>query len=157
MVFPGRGSNTSWTCDLRHSYGNTGSLTYRRARLGIESVSLLLKRPWILLSHSRNSRNFFFLGPHQWHMEVPLNQSYSCQPTPQPQQWGIPGPSVTYTTAHANAGSLTRWVRAWIEPAFSQILVGFVNHWATKWTPNYRNFKVTNFPSVLRSDRFIKI
>ena len=32
---------------------------------------------------------FFFLGPHLWHMEVPrlgLNWSYSCWPTPQPQQ-----------------------------------------------------------------------
>jgi len=35
----------------------------------------------------------YFLGPHMWHMEIPglgeLNQSYSCQPTPQPQQCRI--------------------------------------------------------------------
>ena len=31
------------------------------------------------------------------------NQSYSCQPTPQPQQHGIGATSVTYTTAHGNA------------------------------------------------------
>ena len=35
---------------------------------------------------------FCFLGPYPWHMEVPRlgsNQSYSCWPTPQPQQQGI--------------------------------------------------------------------
>ena len=36
---------------------------------------------------------FCFLGPHTRHMEVPglgaSNQSYSCWPTPQPQQLGI--------------------------------------------------------------------
>ena len=35
------------------------------------------------------------------------NQSYSCQPTPQPQQCGIQAASVTCTTAHSNARSLT--------------------------------------------------
>ena len=35
------------------------------------------------------------------------NQSYCCRPTPQPQQCQIPAASVTYTTAHGNAGSLT--------------------------------------------------
>ena len=34
--------------------------------------------------------------------------------------------SVTYTTAHGNAGNLSHRVRSGIEPAFSQILVGFV-------------------------------
>ena len=34
--------------------------------------------------------------------------------------------SVTYTTAQGNAGSLTHWVRAGIEPASSWILVGFI-------------------------------
>ena len=33
--------------------------------------------------------------------------------------------SVTYTTAHNNAGSLTHWARPGIEPASSWILVGF--------------------------------
>ena len=53
---------------------------------------------------------FVFLGPHPWHVEVPrlgVNQSYSCQPTPQPQQRGIQAASSAYTTALGNAGSLT--------------------------------------------------
>ena len=36
-----------------------------------------------------------------------LNQSYSCQPQPQPQQHGIWAVSVTHSTAHGNTGSPT--------------------------------------------------
>jgi len=56
---------------------------------------------------------FGFLGTHpQQHMEVPRlgvksNQSYSCQPTPQPQQHEIRAASSTFITAHGNAGSQT--------------------------------------------------
>ena len=67
---------------------------------------------------------FFFLGLHPRPMEFlgqGLNWSYSCQPTPQPQQHG------TYTTAHGNAGSLTHWTRPGVEPTSSWILVGFVS------------------------------
>ena len=39
--------------------------------------------------------------------EQGLNWSYSCQPVPQPQQCRIRAMSVTYTTAHSNARSLT--------------------------------------------------
>ena len=35
------------------------------------------------------------------------NQNYSCWPMPQPQQCGILAASVSYTTAHGNAGSFT--------------------------------------------------
>ena len=47
------------------------------------------------------------------------NQSYSCWPIPQPQQHGIWAMSVsmTYTTAHGNAGSPTHLKRLGIEPA----------------------------------------
>ena len=34
--------------------------------------------------------------------------SYSCWPTPQPQQCGIRATSATCTTAHGNAGSFTQ-------------------------------------------------
>ena len=71
-----------------------------------------------------------FLGPHQWHMEVPRqgpNQSCSCRPMPQPQQHGIQATSATYTTAHGNAGSLTHWARPGIEPATSWFPVGFIS------------------------------
>ena len=46
---------------------------------------------------------------------------------PQPQQCQIWAPSVTYTRAHSNAGSLTHWVRPGIKPAPSWILVGFTS------------------------------
>ena len=44
---------------------------------------------------------------------------------PQPRQ--IWASSVTYTTAHGNAGSLTHWARPGIERASSWFLVGFVS------------------------------
>ena len=55
-----------------------------------------------------------------------LNRNYSGRPTLQPQPSQIWAASATYTTAHSNTGSLTHWVRPWIEPASSWILVGFV-------------------------------
>ena len=73
---------------------------------------------------------FFFSGLHPRHMEIPrwgvLNQSYSGQPTPQPQQHRVWATSVPYTTAQGNARSLTHWVRLGIKPESSWILVGFV-------------------------------
>ena len=69
---------------------------------------------------------FYFLGPHLWPMEVPrLGVKLELQ-LPQPQQCGIQMESVTYTTAHSNAESLTHWTRPGIEPASSWILVVFV-------------------------------
>ena len=55
------------------------------------------------------------------------NQSYSCQPTPEPQQHRIWAVSETYTTAHGNARPLTQWARPGIEPATSWFLVEFVS------------------------------
>ena len=46
---------------------------------------------------------------------------------PQPQQLVIQAASATYTTAHCNAGSLTRWSRPGIEPTSSWIPVRFVS------------------------------
>ena len=51
-----------------------------------------------------------FLGLHWRHMEVPRLGSKSelqLRPAVQPQQHGIQAKSVTYTTAHSNARSLT--------------------------------------------------
>ena len=70
-----------------------------------------------------------FLGLHPQNMEVPrlgLNQSYSCQPTLQPQQCKIPAASVTCTTVHGNMASLTHQVRPGIKPTSSWILIGFI-------------------------------
>ena len=78
---------------------------------------------------------FCFLGPHLRHMEVPRqgsNQSYSCRPMPQPQQHQIRAVSVTYTTAHGSARSLTHWTRSGIEPSTSRFLVGFISA-ASQW------------------------
>ena len=52
-------------------------------------------------------------------------QSHSCQP--QPQQRQIWASSVTYTTAHGNARSLTHWARPGTEPTTSWFLVGCVS------------------------------
>ena len=70
--------------------------------------------------------------PHPQHVEVPRLGSHWSQsfwPIPQPQQCGIQATSVTNTTAHGNAGSLTHWTRLGIRPTSSWILVEFVNHW----------------------------
>ena len=70
---------------------------------------------------------FVFLWQHLRHMEVPMsNRSYTCRPTPQPQQQRIWTTSVSYITAHGNAGSLIHWVRPGMEPTSSQIPVRFV-------------------------------
>ena len=71
---------------------------------------------------------FGFLGPHPWHMEVPrLNWICSWQDTPQPQQCRIPAVSVTYTTTHGNARSLTHWERPGIKPTSSWIPVRLIS------------------------------
>ena len=58
---------------------------------------------------------FFFKGPHHLrHMEVPRLGFKSELPIPQPLQLRIRTASVTYTTAHGNAQSLTHWeARDW--------------------------------------------
>ena len=47
-------------------------------------------------------------------------------PTPQAQQREIQAVSVTYTTAHSNAGSLTYWAGPGIESESSWLLVRFI-------------------------------
>ena len=77
-------------------------------------------------THTAFSFFFFFcsLGPHSWHREVPrlgIERSYSCWPTPQPQQHQI------QTTALSNTGSLTLQARPGIEPTTSWFLVRFIS------------------------------
>ena len=87
---------------------------------------------------------FFFLGPQLWHMEVPrLGVESELQPR------GIRAASATCATAHSHARSPTHQTRPGIEPASFWILVGFVNHWAKKGTPQtsfLRNLKVRHGP-----------
>ena len=56
-----------------------------------------------------------------------MNQSCSCQPVPQPQQFWIQAVSVSYTAAHGNAECLTHSVRPGIEPASSWRGCGVLN------------------------------
>ena len=81
-----------------------------------------------------------------------LVPSCSRRPTPQPQQRGIWAMSVTYTTAHGNARSLTHGWRPGSEPASSWILVRWINHWATMETPiwyQYRGHKQAQVSKTL--------
>ena len=58
--FPDQGSDQSHSCDLSHSCSNARSLTHY-ARPGIEPASQRSQDAEILLCHSGNSKNFFFL------------------------------------------------------------------------------------------------
>ena len=51
----------------------------------------------------------------------------SLLPTPQPPQHQIRAMSLTYTTAHSNAGSLTHWAKPGIEPTSSWTLCWVLN------------------------------
>ena len=53
--------------------------------------------------------------------------SCSCWPTPQPQPRQIQAASMTCTTVHSNARSLTHGARPGIEPATSWLLIRFVS------------------------------
>ena len=73
---------------------------------------------------------FFFKGHTYGIWRFPgygSNQSYSCWPTPEPQQCQIWATSVMYTTAHSSAVSLTHWGRPGIKPTTTWFLVGFVS------------------------------
>ena len=62
------------------------------------------------------------------------------QPAPQPQQCQIWATSVSYTTAHGNAGSSTHWRRPGIEPMSSWILVRLFSI-APQWELPDTNFE----------------
>ena len=100
------------------------------------------KRPsWISHSPDCLIHNFFFflvfylfraaLTAHGVSQARGSNQSCFCRPAPEPQQRQIPAVSVTCTTAHHNAGSLTHWMRPGIEPTTSRFLVEFIS--AAPW------------------------
>ena len=73
------------------------------------------------------------------------NWSYTWKPTPEPQQRQIWAASVTFTAAHGNSRSLTRWARPRVKPASSWILAGFLTHWATAGTPRKGLFDGKDF------------
>ena len=105
---------------------------------------------------------FFFPGFFQGHthsiqkfLGQRLKRSYSYQPMPQPQQHRIQARSVTYTTAHANARSLTHGARPGIEPVSTWRLV-----WLTtepQWellTHSFIHFFVLPILTHLQSFKF---
>ena len=71
-----------------------------------------------------------------------LNQSCSCQPTPQQHQIWAKSPN--FTTARSNAGSLTHCTRPGSEPASSWTLVRFLTSSATMRTLQMVLFLLTS-------------
>ena len=65
---------------------------------------------------------------------------------PQPQQYQIWAVSVSYTTAHVNAGSLTYWERPGIKPVSSWMLSRFVS--AESWWELLKYLYITNHQSM---------
>ena len=65
---------------------------------------------WVMESSGRGGAEHRNLNPTGLMWRFPgqgSNQSYRCQPTPQPQQLRIRASSATYTIARGNAGFLT--------------------------------------------------
>ena len=102
------------------------------------------------------------LGLYLQHVNVPrlgVELELRLQPTLQPQQHKIQATSMTYTTAHDNAGSLSHWAKPGIEPASSWILAGFITCWATAGIPPcgfdlmaFSEWGITNH--LIRTDGF---
>ena len=68
----------------------------------------------------------FWATPKAYGHSQGSNQSYSCWPTPPPQQCQIQASSANNTEAHGNGGFLTHWARPGIKLAFSWMLVRLV-------------------------------
>ena len=134
---------------------------YKRAQKKKMTFYINVMREWCNtqpMSVSPNLFFFFFLGTHLWHMEVPRlgsHWSYSCWPSPQPQNTGSEPESAAYTTVHNNTGSSTHWARPGIEPASLWILLEFLNCWATKGTPLNHFLKWRSNQSFLCDDQKI--
>ena len=69
--------------------------------------------------------------------QTKVKSELQLRPTLEPQQCGIQAPSMTYTEACSNAGSLTHWARPGIGPATSWTRCQILNHWATMETPTF--------------------
>ena len=130
-----RGRSRAAASSLHHSHSNVGSGLCLRLTPQLMVTLDPLPNEWgqrlnthppgyksssLPLSHNRNSRLIIYFclfsailaacGGSQARSQI----SYSCWPTPQPQQCGIWAASSTYTTAHGNIRSLTHWeIRGW--------------------------------------------
>ena len=81
---------------------------------------------------------FFFFGLHPRHMEIPrlgVESELQLQAYTTATATRVRAASVTHTTAHGNAGSLTQWARPAMEPAFSWFPARFFSYWAMKGSP----------------------
>ena len=107
----------------------------------------------VKINKNRHKHSFFLLfraTPAAYGRSQARGGIGGCQPTPQPQQRRIRALSATYTTAHGNAGSLTRWVRPGIKPTASLFIVRFVSA-----EPRRELLKVYNFNLEILSFKIV--
>ena len=96
---------------------------------------------WIKVKHDEGVFFFFYIFVFSGHTPMAYGGSQARGPigavaSGLRHSHSIRATSSTYTTTHGNTRSSTHWARPGIEPATSWLLVGFINHWATKGTPS---------------------
>ena len=82
----------------------------------------------------------FRAAPMAYGGSQPRVSNWSWSHSPMAHQHRIQDVSVTYTTAHGSAGSLTHWVRPGIKPVSSRMLVRFISA-EQRWELTYCHFK----------------
>ena len=114
-----------WINELMIKQMNTSMLIYKDKDIIALAYDFLFPKI--------NSFFFFFcfLGLYLRHMESSWLGSIwncSCQPMPQPQQWGWQRGigTTSVNTTHSNTRSLTHWARPGVEPTSSWKLVVFI-------------------------------
>ena len=106
------------------------------ATMEIPCLSTFYISVFLFISHVLFSC-FLFSGLHLQHMEDPQLGAELELYVPQPQQHQLQAMSLTYSTAHSSARSLTHWARPEIKHASSWIPVGFLTCWAVTGTPHF--------------------
>ena len=138
---PGRTHSKEW---LKHSWGQNANISMSCLQFVYLKLDILEDSAYVCVIVHHYWQDFcnhwlkwgllifFFLlfgAAHTAYGGSPgqgLNQSYTCRPTPEPQQRRIQAASATSITVHSNTGSLTHRARLGIEPATSWFLVGFI-------------------------------
>ena len=75
----------------------------------------------------------------KWELQLPVETTAT--------KYRMQAVSATNTIAHKNAGYLRHRVRQGIEPAISWFLVGFLNHWNSKYA-SFNSSNSVNIPSL---------
>ena len=75
----------------------------------------------------------------KWELQLPVETTAT--------KYRMQAVSATNTIAHKNAGYLRHRVRQGIEPAISWFLVGFLNHWNSKYA-SFNSSNSANIPSL---------